>query len=103
MVTAPVTRVYQRPVMRALTPETESELQDLLRRAAGELELAGRRELESDGYEGERAGVEASLDMRYVGQSYEISVPLLQTGPHPDPLPEGEGEEKALSLWERVG
>lgn len=79
MVTAPVTRVYQRPIMRALTPETEHELRDLLQGAVATLEAEARRDLAADGYDLSKARAGTTLEMRYLGQSYEISVPLPQS------------------------
>ncbi len=48
--------------------------QDLRRRFA-RLERAARAELRREGFPGQRARVERRLDVRYVGQSYELSVP----------------------------
>jgi N-methylhydantoinase A len=96
MVTAPVTRVYQRPVMRALTSETEAEVRERLYAMALDLEQAGRRELTDDGHDGAAASVELSLDMRYQGQSYEIGVPV----PHPIPGPlEPPSRHERLGGW----
>jgi N-methylhydantoinase A len=75
MVTAPVTRVYQRPVMRVLD-DTSGEIVDLLQRLASSLEEDGRSDLTRDGYEPTSLAVELSLDMRYAGQSYELDVPF---------------------------
>jgi N-methylhydantoinase A len=76
MVTAPVTRVFQRPIMRTITTAMPSELAALLGRCAQELEEEGRRDLGAEGYPESGLIADVSLDMRYAGQSYEISVPL---------------------------
>ena len=77
MLAAPMTRTYQHPVMRALSPDTEAEVGELLRRLVTEIKDKGRRELIAEGYDRHTLTGEASLDMRYAGQSYEISVPLV--------------------------
>jgi N-methylhydantoinase A len=75
MLTAPVTRVFQRAVMRELLA-TDAEEAGWIRRLAENLEREGREDLERDGYRGEQISVELSLDMRYTGQSFEITVPI---------------------------
>ncbi len=47
-------------------------LQPLLAR----LEAAAREELAADGYAGAQVAVELAIDARYVGQSYELNVPV---------------------------
>jgi N-methylhydantoinase A len=49
--------------------------QDLGKRFAI-LERASRAQLQHEGFSAERAHAERRLDLRYVGQSYELSVPL---------------------------
>jgi N-methylhydantoinase A len=46
-----------------------------IRRQFAALEHSAQQELQADGFKG-RAGVERRLDMRYAGQSYELTVPL---------------------------
>jgi len=75
MITAPVTRAFQEPVMRMLEGDG-GETTTLLAGAAASLEQRGRRELEAEGYPGGSLKTLTSLDLRYVGQSYELSVPL---------------------------
>jgi N-methylhydantoinase A len=75
MVTAPVTRVFQRAVMRQLVA-TDAEGAGWIQQLAESLEREGREDLRRDGYRGEQIGVELALDMRYTGQSFEISVPI---------------------------
>jgi len=50
-------------------------LRDLDRRFAG-LERAGRNELRREGFSAAAARAERRLDLRYVGQAYELSVPF---------------------------
>jgi N-methylhydantoinase A len=50
-------------------------LQEIERRFQN-LEQAARRELRREGFASERAQVERRLDLRYRGQSYELSVPF---------------------------
>jgi N-methylhydantoinase A len=79
MLTAPVTRVFQRAVMRELTA-TESEGGSWIRRMAEDLEREGREDLMRDGYSASQISVELSLDMRYAGQSYELGVAIGDDG-----------------------
>ena len=76
MLTAPVTRVYQRPVMRRLDRERSDEVPELVGRMVAELKAEGARDLAAAGYEPGTLSSETWLDMRYAGQSYEIAVPL---------------------------
>jgi N-methylhydantoinase A len=81
MITAPVTRVFQQPVMRVVSAEAVAELGTLLRRLVGELEERGRAELQSEGYPGGSLRTETTLDVRYRGQSYELSLQLESLDP----------------------
>lgn len=45
-----------------------------------EMERRGRRELEEDGFRPEAIVLERSVDLRYAGQSYEITVPWPRNG-----------------------
>jgi N-methylhydantoinase A len=47
-----------------------------LRDAFADFVADGRERLESEGFAGDRARFEASLDLRYAGQSFELSVPV---------------------------
>jgi len=56
--------------------KTYSETDRLrLEKLFGEMEAACRRDMEADGFSGRQIIIERSLDCRYLGQSYEISVP----------------------------
>jgi len=57
-----------------------------LNRALGRLERLGIEDLASEGFAEEQIRMERSLDMRYLGQSYELNVPI----------PEGEITGEAL-------
>ena len=65
--------------------------------------LAGRAaaDLDAEGIAGARRGLSPALDLRYVGQSTEITVPLADAG---DPLPGGfaAAEERFHELHERL-
>jgi len=80
MITAPITRAFQQPVMRVVGADG-SDVAMLLAGAAAALEQRGRRELEAEGYPAGSLETLASLDLRYVGQSYELSVPLASFDP----------------------
>jgi len=62
---------YTRSLMK---PASRVSLADLEREFA-KLEAAGRRDMRKDGFEDADVQIERSLDCRYVGQSYEITVP----------------------------
>jgi N-methylhydantoinase A len=53
-----------------------AEFRRNLERRFATLELAARAELEREGFAAARAGAERRLDLRYRGQSYELSVPF---------------------------
>ncbi|MGH9338645.1 MAG: hydantoinase/oxoprolinase family protein [Acidobacteriota bacterium] len=54
----------------------EADLTERLKEAFGPLEERIRRQLVEEGFPESEVGIEKSLDMRYVGQSYEIPVPF---------------------------
>ncbi len=62
---------YTKSLMK---PASRVSLADLEREFA-KLEASGRRDMRDDGFEDADIHIERSLDCRYVGQSYEISVP----------------------------
>lgn len=72
MLLADVTRDYSQSILTRtdlLTPdELTAQFEPLVARA--------RDDLRREGYDGERAVVERLLDVRYVGQAYEITVPF---------------------------
>ena len=59
-----------------------SELGEALSTMAGE----AQRELEEDGIPPEMRRLQASLDMRYAGQAYELNVPLSSIRPDPSTM-----------------
>jgi N-methylhydantoinase A/oxoprolinase/acetone carboxylase beta subunit len=72
MLLAEVTRDYSQSVLRRATEITAGWLEE--RFAA--IEVGALDDLRSEGFEGSSARLERTLDVRYVGQSYEITVPF---------------------------
>ncbi len=72
MLVADVTRDYSVSVLR---PSTEIDLPSLEKRAEPLVRTA-RAELAKEGYARARQVIERLVDVRYVGQSYEITVPF---------------------------
>jgi N-methylhydantoinase A len=62
-------------IMRRVGEVDDAEVESVF----GELERAGRAELESEGVAGEHVEFLRQLDMRYVGQSYELTIPAGDT------------------------
>jgi N-methylhydantoinase A len=60
-----------------LAPATALSMRDLDRRCRPLVERA-RKDLRSEGFAGRRAVVARGIDARYVGQSYEITVPYTE-------------------------
>jgi N-methylhydantoinase A len=58
-------------IMRRLDEVDDAEVESVF----GELERAGRAELEQEGVSGDRVDFLRQIDMRYVGQSYELTIP----------------------------
>jgi N-methylhydantoinase A len=58
-------------IMRRLDEVDDAEVESVF----GELERAGRAELEKEGVSGDRVDFLRQIDMRYVGQSYELTIP----------------------------
>ena len=71
MLLADVTKDYSQSVLR---PAAEVDTAWLAGRFAA-LEAQAAADLAAEGFEGARARLERALDLRYVGQSYEITVP----------------------------
>jgi len=71
MLAADVVKDYVRTVM---LPFVGSEA--ALAAALADLEAQGRRDLIAEGFAEERIVIERYLDMRYVGQSYELKIPF---------------------------
>jgi N-methylhydantoinase A/oxoprolinase/acetone carboxylase beta subunit len=72
MLLADVTKDYSLTVLRRAADVTHEELRE---RFAPLVERA-RADLAAEGFGGDRALVECALDVRYIGQSYEITVPF---------------------------
>jgi N-methylhydantoinase A/oxoprolinase/acetone carboxylase beta subunit len=72
MLLADVTKDYSQTVLKPVARVSEADLKllfaPLLRRAEADLQ--------AEGFEGARALIECALDVRYTGQSYEITVPF---------------------------
>jgi N-methylhydantoinase A/oxoprolinase/acetone carboxylase beta subunit len=72
MLLADVTKDYSQTVLKPAARITEADLRQmfapLMRRAEADLH--------SEGFTGNACRIEAALDVRYVGQSYEITVPF---------------------------
>ncbi len=72
MVLADVTRDFSRTILRDAHSVTEEELNSLVQGMV----RSGTEELEAEGVDPDLITAAASLDMRYTGQSYEITVPF---------------------------
>ncbi len=72
MAVANVIRDVSRTILAPSADVPESRLRDLF----AEMRLSGIQELEAEGPEGRGIQAVQSLDMRYVGQSYELTVPF---------------------------
>jgi N-methylhydantoinase A/oxoprolinase/acetone carboxylase beta subunit len=72
MLLADVTKDYSQTVLKPVASVTDADLKllfaPLLRRAEADLQ--------AEGFGGERALIECAVDVRYIGQSYEITVPF---------------------------
>ena len=88
MATAPIVKDLSAAVMLSVDSESGRAAHSagasplrLLARRRDELEERGRKELESEGFELGGLAVQAFLDMRYAGQSYELAVPTESFAP----------------------
>jgi N-methylhydantoinase A/oxoprolinase/acetone carboxylase beta subunit len=72
MLVADVTRDYSASVLRPSRELTMAALRDQLRPLIGR----ATAELASEGFTGRRIALEQQLDVRYVGQSFEITLPF---------------------------
>ncbi len=72
MLLADVTKDYSQTVLRPVAQVAEQELRDLF----APLVARAEADLRAEGFSGDRAMVECALDVRYIGQSYEITVPF---------------------------
>lgn len=73
MLAADVIKDYVRTVMLPLIGSD-----DTIAAALARLSEQGRRDLIDEGYADERISLERYLDMRYVGQSYELTIPFAE-------------------------
>jgi N-methylhydantoinase A len=84
MVTAEPTRDFSRAVMRAIPPEPGDEshlVENELEQAFRELADGGREEMAAEGFDAPRLAERRFLDMRYLGQSYELTLPVDSLSP----------------------
>jgi N-methylhydantoinase A len=72
MLVADVVKDYAKTILRPIATTPFEELDTMVR----VLEEQGRREMSAEGVADELIGADASLDMRYLGQSYELCVPF---------------------------
>jgi len=72
MLVADVTRDYSAAVLRASADLTMADLRAYLQ----PLCLRATEELRREGYTGRRVALDQQLDVRYVGQSFEITLPM---------------------------
>jgi N-methylhydantoinase A/oxoprolinase/acetone carboxylase beta subunit len=72
MLLADVTKDYSQTVLRRAADVTEEELRDRF----APLVARAQEDLAAEGFSGARALIECALDVRYIGQSYEITVPF---------------------------
>ncbi len=71
MLAADIIKDYVRTIMIS-----SQEADETVKKAFSELEEQGRTELVKEGFSAEQIVIEPSLDLRYVGQSYELTVPF---------------------------
>jgi N-methylhydantoinase A/oxoprolinase/acetone carboxylase beta subunit len=72
MLLADVTKDYSLTVLRKAADVTHEELRDRF----APLVARAQADLAAEGFTGDRALVECAVDVRYIGQSYEITVPF---------------------------
>lgn len=72
MLLSDVTKDYSRTVLRPVGPATHRELE----RCLAPLVAQAEQDLRAEGFERSRAAIERTVDVRYVGQAYEIAVPF---------------------------
>ena len=72
MLLADYTKHYSHTVLRPVDQVSESELET----SFGVLTAAALSELSAEGFHDDRIRIDRSLDLRYLGQSYEITVPF---------------------------
>lgn len=72
MLFADLQKEFTRSFIQLVTPDSHRQLEEILR----ELNAQALAFLEQEGYKGKRAEVFSFLEMRYHGQSYELTVPF---------------------------
>ena len=72
MLLADVTKDYSLTVLRRAADVTHEELRERF----APLMARAQADLAAEGFTGDRALIECALDVRYIGQSYEITVPF---------------------------
>jgi N-methylhydantoinase A/oxoprolinase/acetone carboxylase beta subunit len=72
MLLADVTKDYSLTILRQETAADDEELRERF----APLVARAQTDLAAEGFSGDRAVVECALDVRYIGQSYEIAVPF---------------------------
>ena len=78
MAAAPVTTDHVQALLSTI--DTSAAFRRRLDRVIERLESRARRELASQGYK-QRVRITEALDLRYAGQSYELTVPITSTDP----------------------
>jgi N-methylhydantoinase A len=76
MVQADVTKAYTKSVLAEFSPRSASAVVADLEAAWSELTARAVAEMTEDGIEASRVRYERALDLRYLGQSYELTVPV---------------------------
>ena len=84
LLVADVRRDLVRTKVTATATTSADEIKDVL----AELTEAGLKELADAGFSADATRLEASLDMRYVGQAFELSVPVDLGNPQPNRIDE---------------
>lgn len=84
LLVADVRRDFVRTKVSQTATTSAEDIQQVLR----ELTEAGVQELSDAGFGAEATRLEASLDMRYIGQAFELSVPVDLQNPQPEKVDE---------------
>ncbi|MDQ2884695.1 MAG: hydantoinase/oxoprolinase family protein [Chloroflexota bacterium] len=71
MLAADIIKDYVRTIM-----VSSQDASAIVEKAFSELEEQGRAELANEGFSSAQIAIEPSLDLRYIGQSYELTVPF---------------------------
>jgi N-methylhydantoinase A len=79
LLVADVALDYSRSILQPLTSQAMEQIIHHL----ADLDARTHHDLEQEGIPAERRQIRAWLDMRYVGQAYELTIPLVDTDPSP--------------------